>query len=52
VVHDQAAQYLSDGYTPCPCGHRGLRNRRDVAGYECGWSACDRVFSRSEVNRK
>jgi hypothetical protein len=50
-VHDQAQQYLSDGYTPCPCGHRGLHNRRDDTGYECGWSECDRVFSRSEVVR-
>jgi len=49
-VHEQAVRYLSAGYSPCPCGHRGLHNRADGAGYECGWSRCDKVFSRSEVD--
>jgi hypothetical protein len=48
-VHEQAVRFIEMGYTPCPCGHRGIHNRADGGGYECGWSECEQVFSRAEV---
>jgi hypothetical protein len=47
-VRERAQGYLDGGWSPCPCGHRGLQNYTD--GYECGWDECDRLFERSEVS--
>jgi len=46
-VAERARGYLEGGWTPCPCGHRGIEHYVD--GFECGWSRCDRLFSRAEV---
>lgn len=46
-VVERARAYLAGGWTPCPCGHRGIEHYTD--GFECGWSRCDRLFSRAEV---
>jgi hypothetical protein len=46
-VAERARGYLAGGWTPCPCGHRGIEHYTD--GFECGWSRCDRLFSRAEV---
>lgn len=43
----RAEGYIAGGWTPCPCGHRGLQNYTD--GFECGWDGCDRLFDRAEV---
>jgi len=49
-VAERARGYLEGAWTPCPCAHRGIHNRADGPGYECGWSGCDQVFSRAEVD--
>jgi|APHM01.1.fsa_nt_gi hypothetical protein len=44
-----ARERLRTGYTPCPCGHRGLRNPADIEGYRCQWGRCSATFDRDEL---
>lgn len=48
-VTDRAADLLAeaDRFTPCPCGHAGLRNRGDR--FECGFDLCDLEFKQSDL---
>lgn len=47
-VRAAAASVLVEGFTPCPCGHRGVRHRAE--GYRCAYGRCDAVFSRDELD--
>lgn len=44
----EAAREIAAGRETLPCGHGGLRNRRD-GGYGCGHADCDARFDRDTV---
>jgi hypothetical protein len=45
----EAAREIRASRDTLPCGHGGLRNRRDEDGYTCGYGACDARFDRRTV---
>jgi hypothetical protein len=47
-LHELAVEFRETEQTPCPCGHRGIRNRGDY--YECRFEPCDREFDRAEID--
>jgi len=45
----EAAREIRADRDTLPCGHGGLRNRRDGDGYGCGHGDCDARFDRQTV---
>lgn len=50
IVAAIAQQALEDGFTPCNCGHRGIRNLRHKSGLTCTYQACNQVTLKQNVH--